>query len=367
MRRIFEQLAGTYQDYQEGKEFSGRNTFELLVHLCAAGYRVGLTAKKIADATIASPPYRLLAPAIAVGNLTVGGSGKTALVDTIASILEQENKSVAILSRGYGRVGSNREIIEPGQHPAFRAEFIGDEPLLLARRHPEAAILVDRNRAGAAADYERDHAVDIFIADDAFQYSKLKFDCSFLCLRPEDFTGSRDLFPLGRWREPPYAMRRADCVIVVLGPREQLPADHEESVREFGFAGPIIPFHYELIDWRDVHAPEEPVTDLNPADPVGVFCGIARPRQFVHWLREFQAQVTLLRSFPDHYNYRQQDIDAIVQQAKTEGYVSLVTTEKDAVKLARLSSGDIRILYPNVHLTPVHREDEFREIVVGVR
>lgn len=356
-----EYWAGLYQNYQDGLPFRGRAVFGAIARLASVGYRLGYVIRRWAVKPRAA--FRPRAKVIGVGNLTVGGSGKTSLVDYLASRLVHARRRVIILTRGYGRQSTDRVLISPGRATDYTAAEAGDEPLMLARRNPETAVIVDADRAAAARDFEQHAATDVFLLDDALQYQGLVLDTKIVTVLDGELREPYRLFPAGRWREPPERVRDVDAVVLLKNRQDADVHADELQLRALGFAGPIFPFAYELVSWRTVdHQPCGFLT-LPENSRIGVFCALARPRRFLAWLGGQGLAAENVRSFADHFMYRQEDFDQLVGWARSAALDYLVTTEKDAVKLTRFATGGVRIIFPEVRLTPCGQSMEFDRFV----
>lgn len=259
---------------------------------------------------------KLRLPVISIGNLSTGGAGKTPLTIALARALTTRGLHVDVLSRGYGRTSRAACLVQLGGS----VEEFGDEPLLIAR---EACVPVyvarQRYEAGLLAESSLEtDARAVHILDDGFQHRQLHRDIDILLLSGRDL---RDrLLPAGNLREPLQATRRAHVIAI---PAEE--ALLENGLREFGWQGPV---------WRLQRRMEIPQLD----HPVLAFCGIARPVQFFSGLEHAGVTLASRRAFADHHRYSARDIDRLATQARAAGASALLTTEKDAVRLARIST-----------------------------
>jgi tetraacyldisaccharide 4'-kinase len=280
-------------------------------------YRLGLARRERRLANGSEPVRRLHFPVIGIGNLSTGGAGKTPMAIALAKALVERGFHVDVLSRGYGR----SERAAAHVRPDGTAEEFGDEPLLIAR---EAGVPVyvaaQRYEAGVLAEREAAPGIRaVHILDDGFQHRQLDRDIDILLLSARDL---RDrLLPAGNLREALAAVNRADVVAIPAAEPEV-----EAEVRARGWAGPV---------WRLERRMDVPAVDA----PVLAFCGIARPEQFFAGLREAGTDVAGTQAFGDHHRYAQPDLDRLVARAGRCGASSLLTTGKDAVRLAGLKSG----------------------------
>jgi tetraacyldisaccharide 4'-kinase len=247
---------------------------------------------------------KLQGPVVSVGNLSVGGAGKTPFILVLGQLLKARGVKFDILSRGYGRKTRGIAHVDPAGSP----RDFGDEPLLLARRL-EAPVIVGEDRYEAGQFAEKRFGPQLHLLDDGFQHRALARDFDIVLVTPED---ARDrLLPAGRLREPLTSLARADAVVTSSG----------ASPESFPLNGKLV--------WR---VRRGIVLTNVPARPV-VFCGIARPQNFLLQLRTAGIEPGAQALFRDHHTYTEQDIRDLLklrQQSEAEGFV---TTEKDAINL----------------------------------
>jgi tetraacyldisaccharide 4'-kinase len=249
---------------------------------------------------------RLRGPVISVGNVSSGGSGKTPFVILLGGLLKSRGIDFDVLSRGYGRKSHGVKLVDPGGLPR---EF-GDEPLLIARRL-QAPVVVGEDRYEAGRFAESKFGPRIHLLDDGFQHRRLVRDFDLVLVTPED---ARDrLLPVGRLREPLSTLQRADAVVLMNG----------ASAEAFPLAGKMVWKVRRGIALEDVNMPQRPV----------VFCGIARPQNFVLQLRTGGVEPVAEAFFRDHHAYTEKDIRELLQLHERSESDGFVTTEKDAVNL----------------------------------
>ena len=256
-------------------------------------------------------PKRLRWPVISVGNLSVGGSGKTPLVIRLAELLSKQGIAVDVLSRGYGRRSQATERVDP----AGTAEGFGDEPLLIARR-TAVPVFVGGSRYEAGLPAEKQlqaGAWAVHLLDDGFQHRKLARAADIVVVHSSDF--AQTLLPAGRLREPLRGLRRASVVVL----REE-DAGLESEIRRIGVTAPVWFMQRYL----------EP---LPRAGRCFAFCGIARPEEFFSSLRSLGMEVVDMKAFRDHHRYTREDMQRLAQMASESHVDAVVTTEKDEVKL----------------------------------
>ena len=248
---------------------------------------------------------RLARPVVSVGNISVGGTGKTPFVIALGELLKQRGVTFDVLSRGYGRTSTKIAVVDPAGLP----EQFGDEPLLIAR-HLDVPVIVgaDRYQAGLLA--EKKFPSRLHLLDDGFQHRRLHRDFDIVLFPKEDFTGT--LLPLGRLREPHAALRRANAIVVF------------DPLRLSGT---------NAQPWRA----NRTITLPEAAGKAVAFCGIGRPQQFFAMLKMHGQELAAEISFRDHHRYRPIDVDRLLRAKNNAGADSFITTEKDLLNLGKLA------------------------------
>jgi tetraacyldisaccharide 4'-kinase len=289
--------------------------YALVLRLRAAAYRGGWL-----------PSHRLPVPVVSVGNLALGGTGKTPMVVWLASYLISRGKRVAVLSRGYGGSAEGElRIVSDGSQMLLSARESGDEPYLLAQKVPGLMVVIgaDRYRAGLFALKELDP--EVFILDDGFQHLRLKRDLDILLLdakRP--FSNGRTL-PAGFLREPVSAAQRADLVVYTRC---------EPEVRPDLFPGkPSCWASHRLTGLAELASGAESGFEAAQGARVVAFSGIADPGTFFDLLESQGVRLTATLAFADHANYGEEEISALCRLKTASRSTLLITTQKDAVKL----------------------------------
>jgi len=284
-------------------------------------------------------PTRLPCKVVSVGNLVVGGSGKTPTVAWIAANLRRRGHRVAIASRGYGgRAGDGVHVVSDGRHVLGRFEDSGDEPMWLAARAPGVPVVVGRRRDRVGYHAVAAFDTHILVLDDGFQHHRLARDLDLVAFHGGAGLGNGAVLPRGPLRERVRALRAADAILVVDGP---LPESDAAALAE---AAPGVP-------WFSVERPPTRIRVLSgssgaPAHElagrrVGMLTGIARPAALRSTLAALGADVVAERTFPDHHVYTASDVAGLAGEAPL-----WVTTEKDAGKIppAWVGEADVRVL-----------------------
>ena len=247
---------------------------------------------------------RLNGPVVSVGNLSAGGSGKTPFVMLLGELLKSRGVKFDVLSRGYGRKSRGVQLVDPGGLP----QQFGDEPLLIARRL-QVPVIVGEDRYEAGRFAESSFGAQLHVLDDGFQHRGLARDFDIVLITPQD--ASDRLLPAGRLREPLNALQRADAVVLASGASEE-----------------AFPLQGKLM-WR---VKRGIVAEGIPARPV-VFCGIARPQNFLLQLRAANVEPAAQAFYRDHHAYHEKDVRELLELKQRSEAGGFVTTEKDAVNL----------------------------------
>ena len=276
---------------------------------------------------------RLARPVISVGNLVVGGSGKTPVVAALARQLRDRGERPAILSRGYGRRrgADGVVLVSDGRQPLVPASASGDEPQMLARALPDVIVAVSADRYLAGCLAERRFACKVHLLDDGFQHVQLARDVDLLVMAPQDL--DERVIPSGRLREPLEAARLADAMLVVGSDEDGRAVAHAAGVETFfrvathyGAPRLIAPFSAAL-----------PAVSGKRAVAVA---GIARPERFCAALRAEGWEVVRELLFRDHHWFSARDLRRIEQAAAEARADVIMTTEKDAARLVPQDGGD---------------------------
>lgn len=303
--------------------FAPAKLYELAVRARIVAYERGLLKT-----------HRLNAPVISVGNLTVGGTGKTPCVAFLASTLRDAGHHVAILSRGYKRQTTGRVEVSDETQVLCSAAESGDEPFLLAQTCPGIRVIVDNDRYAAGHWLESRAKVSAFILDDAYQHLRLARDLNLLLIDATEPLAQTAMIPFGRLREPLAQLRRADAVIVTRSNQNFDRAELIKTIRTHSNADlPVFFAHHEMTRFRQLGNTESiPVAGLR-GKSVAAVSGIAKPDRFNDDLRKADIHIVMRRDFPDHHRYSSVEITEIINAAQTAKAEAIVVTEKDAANL----------------------------------
>jgi tetraacyldisaccharide 4'-kinase len=285
---------------------------------------------------------RLPCPVIAVGNLTVGGTGKTPMAIHVAGLLQQQGCRVAVVSRGYwGLAEKAGGVVSDGATLRMTAAEAGDEPYLMALLLPGVPVVVGRNRFRAGSRALAAFGVDILVLDDGYQHLQLARDLNLLLLDQSAPFGNGRVLPRGVLREPASALSRADAVVFTRAAEAFGPGPSGARLPGLGKGVPLFrcrhrPYLQGVVPagkrWMDAAAPRAVSAGL-AGPPTVAFSGIARNDDFIQTLSGLGVAVTAALAFPDHHRYSEADLERIRRAARQTGARQLVTTHKDFVRL----------------------------------
>ena len=296
---------------------------------------------------------------IGVGNLTLGGVGKTPVVMMIAEALCQKGFKPVILSRGYkGKTEGRARLVSDGHKVLLSADAAGDEPVMMAERLKNVPVIVGSNRYLAGKLAAEKFEADTFILDDSFQHLALHRDLNILLCDQKRPFGNGVVFPAGDLREPIDQFRRADLIMLTRCSGSQSP----ESFKEFNGSAPIIKTVLRLESFQRLDTDETLEPEYLRGEKVAAFCGIVRPDDFIKTLEAVGANVAFHKNFPDHHPFNAEDLSAIETSARAKGARFLITTEKDAVKLKSFTFS-LPILYAKVGIVILEGEEIFDRLI----
>jgi tetraacyldisaccharide 4'-kinase len=271
-------------------------------------------------------------PSVSVGNLTLGGTGKTPFVEFLARRFRFEGRRPAILSRGYGRLSRGVVVVSAGDGPLVSADEGGDEPVALARAVAGVLVVVGERRAEAAR-RAVDLGADLLLLDDGFQHLAVRRDVNLLLLDSRDPFGGGRFPPRGRLREPVAALKRADAIVFTRVNRGAPPPDASKAVAALHPDAPVFHARIHASSVRDETGLRVEPSLLATRRCLGV-CGIASAAEFGATLRELALSAEEVLEFRDHQRYRERHLARIREAAERTGATWILTTEKDAAKLA---------------------------------
>lgn len=301
------------------------------------GYRGLLALRQTLYARGILKSRRLPCPVVSIGNVTLGGTGKTPAAELAVRTLIAMEVTAGVVSRGYGR--RTRGTLVVADRRGIRADpgAAGDESFLLARRLPGTPVVVGENRYDAGRTCVEQLGVGALVLDDAFQNRTLEKDLEVVLVSGVAPWGNGRLFPRGPLREPMSALARAHLVVIA-GPGDDASAHAiAATIRAHNPASPVVTARYEPVECWEISGATLSLPGLRGLRLFG-FAGIARPENFALTLAELGVSIVGFTEFPDHHWYTRGELEALAAQARARGADALVTTEKDAVRCLGLAS-----------------------------
>lgn len=339
------------------------NVFTGITRLRSWLYETGLNSR-----------FPLGCQVISVGNVTVGGTGKTPVVEILARTLLEEGRSVAILSRGYRKKEksfwerlfhsealSPPRVVSDGKRVLLDSELSGDEPFMLASNLPGVVVLVDKNRVKSGRYAIRQFGCDVLILDDGFQYMKLKHSHEIVLVDSTNPFGNGHLLPRGILREDARNIKRADFIFITKaeGDTEILRA----RLRKMNDKAEIAECRHRPRFYKNAFTGEILPLESIEGMKVVTLSGIAAPMGFEKSVTKMGGRILSRERYPDHYRYKAQDIIDVINEADELGVDAILTTEKDAVRLPRLEYPKVPIYYMRMDIEITKGFDNFRQCI----
>jgi tetraacyldisaccharide 4'-kinase len=318
---------------------------------------------------------------ISIGNLTVGGTGKTPIVEKFARALEAGGRRVAILSRGYKSVAkpSKRSfldrirgvapdpprVVSDGKSLLLDSLTAGDEPYMLAKNLKDVIVLVDKDRVKSGLFAIREMKADTLLLDDGLQYLHLKHRLDIVLVDRQAPFGNEFLLPRGTLREPPRNLRRASYIFITKStgePNDDLIA----RIRRYNRTAEIIECAHQPLFLQDVYTGEQLPLDRLADTYIGSFCGIAAPESFEDGLRKLGAKIELAKRFTDHHSYTEAELQSFINRCIRRDVDMIVTTEKDAVRFPRLTKPEVPIYFLRVEILILSGHETWEHCVARI-
>lgn len=330
----------------EGKKTSP--LIKALLVLMSQCYRAGVHLRHLAYDTIV-PTSKLKVPVISVGNIVAGGTGKTPLVRYLAAEIAKSEK-VGILTRGYRRKGTASHILVKDE---TEPRECGDEPYWLAKKVPDAKVIVgsDRVYTGYIA-----QVLDVktILLDDGMQYRRLERDIEIGVMHADDLFGSGFYLPRGLLRDSPKRLAKAHLIVVNGVTSEEQYEKLEKEIRPYTSA-PITAMQLQVENGSEIASKK-----------IGVFCAIAAPKRFHNTLKTLGCEIVESLEKPDHLPFGNEELQHLANRAFDKGATALVCTEKDAVKLQENHQCRLPIIPLETTLSPLFGKEHLDQIITKV-
>lgn len=348
--------------------FGGSKVFTVIVKLRLWLYNVRILRDKTLGVQV-----------IAIGNLTVGGTGKTPVVEKFARELRDAGRNVAILSRGYRsrpaplhRKFLNKILLRDDQTPPrvvsdgksllLDSETAGDEPYMLASNLKDVIVLVDKDRVKSGRYAIEKFGCDTLLLDDGFQYWHLRGRRHDVVLidRQQPF-GNEHLLPRGTLREPPSHLARAHTIFITKS--DGNTATLRERIAKLNPNAPIIECIHRPLYFEDVFTGERKGLELLAGKKVASLSGIAQPESFEQSLVKLGSELVYSKRFADHHRFSQQEILNAINRAKKRQAEMIFTTQKDAVRFPKIDRRDLPFYFMRVEIQIVSGANDFQDCV----
>ena len=319
---------------------------------------------------------------ISIGNITVGGTGKTPVVELFAKTLRDRGRNVSILSRGYKSKNLDTpqswtskitgEAINPEimpkvvsngtVPPILEAAYAGDEPYMLAKNLEKVKVIVDKDRVKSARFAINEFESDTIILDDGMQFLKIGHSLDIVLVDANSPFGTENLLPRGTLREPPKNLCRADYIFITKC-KKAANTEIIERIRKHNLTAEIIECTHGPIQLENVFTGEVEPLSLLEDKFVAAISGIAVPESFEEKLKDHGANVLFHRTFSDHYNFSQQEIDSFMRRCIRRDAELIVTTEKDAVRFHRPAELDVPVYFLRIEVDILSGQHVFEKII----
>lgn len=297
--------------------------------------------------------HALPVPVVSVGNLTMGGTGKTPFVMYIAKRLKEMGRNPAVVSRGYGGAAPGPvNVVSDAEQVRMPPEMSGDEPGLIAESLPGVAVITGAKRAVTGMYAVKRFGADVIVMDDGFQHMGLDRDLNLVLFSALSLLGNGRVFPGGDLREPVSALRRADAFVITgidVHNRERAHVFRQRLNSHFPSI-PVFSSRYRSVALLHSSKLHGCTVDQAKQMPLFAFCGLANPESFRLLLVRQGFQIMGFHSFKDHHSYSVKDIKKLMGMAFEKGGAALITTEKDYVKLKGRIGADIQLLALGVEI-----------------
>ena len=311
---------------------------------------------------------------IVVGNITVGGTGKTPVVEKLAKTLQKNGRKVGIISRGYksknesipkkiirfitnGAITPPR-IVSDGKNVLLGSKLAGDEPYMLANNLPGVVVICDKNRVKAGYFAIKDFGCDTLVLDDGYQYLKLNGSLNICLVDSTNPFGNEHLLPRGILREPLYRLSKADYILITKTKNIQQCEELHQTIRNHNSLAKIIYCKHTPKYLVDIKNSEQKKLDFIKDKKVAVFSGIAYPESFEGTIKEQGAEIIYTKRFLDHHRFSKGEIKTVFMEAFASGAEIILTTEKDAVRLPNIYP-KIPLYYLRLEIDILSNEEDF--------
>jgi tetraacyldisaccharide 4'-kinase len=335
----------------------------LLLRFFSLLFLFGYTIRKSIYALSLIKPKKLKATVISIGNITVGGSGKTPFVLYLAKKLQEKGIIFTILTRGYKRLSKDTREMKKNDSPNIKWEQVGDEPYLLSNHLPEIPIIVDKDRFHSGKIAQDKYKADFLLLDDGFQHWRLKRDLDIVMIDSSIDLKKEKLLPAGRLREPLSSLKRADLFILTRIDQSEYKDKMKKLLQRYNPQAPIVESILQTSSIQNL----KDKTEIDLSQLKGkkglACCGIGNPYSFERTLKSLGLEILNAFFFLDHYIYTRKDLLSFQEEARKSGAEYLITTEKDSIRLPDTGELTIPLLVVKVELKIISGEEKLWEVL----
>jgi len=338
-------------------------------------YRLGVRWRLWWFETRLGNVYALGCLVISVGNLTVGGTGKTPVVELFARELTRRGRKVAVLSRGYKsaplpfpqrladrfRTLDQRRpprVVSDGRSLLLDSEMAGDEPFMLASNLKNVLVLVDKDRVKSGLHAIRKFDCDTLLLDDGLQFLRLKERIDIVLVDCESPFANRHLLPRGLLREPPEQLCRANIIFITKCDGRDL-SDLRAELRRYNNHAEFVECAHKPLHLEEIFTHEVVPLSFLKTLRIGTISGIARPESFEEGLRKLGAEIIYSRRFADHHRFTEGETAKMFERSKTRNARAVITTEKDSVRFPRLGKRPLPVYFLRVEIEIIRGHEAF--------
>ncbi|HTR43819.1 MAG TPA: tetraacyldisaccharide 4'-kinase [Pseudomonadales bacterium] len=384
MRETFQAWGENLETFFLEVNFEGRQDFKAklargLFFLLSKVFHVGINIRQWLYNMRIFRDKTLGVQVIAIGNLTVGGTGKTPVVEKFARELRDAGRNVAILSRGYrskpkpfavwffDKIFFREDqtpprVVSDGKSLLLDSDMAGDEPYMLASNLRDVVVLVDKDRVKSGRYAIEKFGCDTLVLDDGFQYWDLRGRRHDVVLidRQQPFSNEH-LLPRGTLREPPSHLARAQTIFITKS--DGKTAELRKRIEELNSEAAIIECIHSPLYLEDIFTGERKALDLLQGKKVASLSGIAQPESFEHSLVSLGAELVYSKRFADHHRFTQQEVLNAINRSKKRQAEVIITTQKDAVRFPKIDRRDIPIYFMRVEIKILSGANDFQDCV----
>jgi tetraacyldisaccharide 4'-kinase len=326
------------------------------------------------------PQHHLGMQVVAIGNITVGGTGKTPVVELLARSLRDRGRNVAILSRGYKSKKLDKpqpwrdaqgnlipdehmpKVVSTGSTLLLDSKFAGDEPFMLARNLERVSVVVDKNRVKSGRFAIEQLDADLLLLDDGMQYLNLAHGIDIVLVDAGSPFGTEALLPRGTLREPPKNLRRASYILLTKCNGHSTDA-LITRIRRYNRTAEIIESAHVPVYLEDVFTRDRQALDFLKDKWVGAISAIAVPEAFEGSLEKLGARVEIRRRFSDHHRFSRKEVETFMQRCVERDMDLIITTEKDAVRFPQPASIDVPVYFLRIEVEILKGMDIWQDLI----